>query len=98
MEDLNLKKCTICLEDILTDIETSNIYKIIWYINKKDIWSKKIKYLWWIEDAHKYFENKKCDEILYIDSDFNKKELFELWELSRIFWIRYRYITKITRN
>jgi len=39
------------------------------------------------------FENKKCDEILYIDSDLNKDELLQLWELSKIFGIRYRYIT-----
>ena len=38
-------------------------------------------------------QKNKCDEVLYIDSDYTKKELFQLWELSRIFGLRYRYIT-----
>ena len=38
-------------------------------------------------------ENKKIDEIIYIDSDFTKQEKFEIWELTRIFWVRYRYLT-----
>ena len=34
--------------------------------------------------ARKYYL-EGADEILYIDSDFSKKELLELWELSKIF-------------
>ena len=96
------------INDILKDIKETKIYEIIWYINEKLIPpsrtsstpfntkernNEKLKYLWKIKDIHSLFEEKKCDEILYIDSDFNKKDLFELWELSRIFGIRYRYIT-----
>ncbi len=77
------------IKDILDDIQKSNIYKICWYINSKDEKLKNIKYLWNI----KSIKNCKIDEILYIDSDFSKKELFELWDYARIFWIRYRYIT-----
>lgn len=68
------------IKDILEDIEQSNIYHIIWSINS-------------LENIQMLFENKKCDEILYIDSDLNKDELLQLWELSKIFGIRYRYIT-----
>ena len=83
------------IKDILKDIKKKKIYKIIWYINDEKLSNNedKINYLWKIKDMYSLFEKKKCDEILYIDSDFNKKELFELWELSRIFWVRYRYIT-----
>ena len=81
------------IKEIIKDIKESKIYSIVWYINKKDIETKWLKYVWKIEKLKKLFENKKVDEILYIDSDFNKKELHELWELTRIFWIRYRYIT-----
>ena len=77
------------IKDILKDIEKSKIYEIYWYINKEDIWLKKIKYIWWVESL----KENKADEILFIDSDFNKKELFDLWDYSRIFGIRYRYIT-----
>jgi len=34
-----------------------------------------------------------CDEILYVDSNFGKKDLFYIWDLCKIFGIRYRYIT-----
>lgn len=81
------------IEEIIEDINNSKIYEIIWYSNKEKIELQWIKYIWWLDDVYKLFERKKCDEVLYIDSDYNKKELYNLWELTRIFWIRYRYIT-----
>ena len=81
------------ISEILEDIKTSKVYKIIWYSNSKNIDLKWIRYVWSIEKIQKLLEKKKCDEVLYIDSDFSKKELFVLWELTRIFWTRYRYIT-----
>lgn len=81
------------IKEIIKDIKNAYIYEIIWYINKKHIKHDHIKYLWNLEKAKKLFEKKKVDEILYIDSDFEKEELYNLWDLSRIFWVRYRYIT-----
>lgn len=81
------------IKEILDDVVESKIYNIIWYTNKIDIKLENLKYVWNIEDIYNLFERKKCDEVLYIDSDYNKKELYDLWELTRIFWIRYRYIT-----
>lgn len=81
------------ISEILEDIKESKVYEIIWYINKEDIKIDWLEYVWKTEELKKLFENKQIDEILYIDSDFNKKELLEIWELTRIFWIRYRYIT-----
>lgn len=80
------------IENILYDIKKSNIYNIIWYINKNRI-NSELKYIWKMNILKEVLENKKVDEVLYIDSDFWKKDLFDLWDLSRIFWIRYRYIT-----
>ncbi|QFR39454.1 sugar transferase [Candidatus Gracilibacteria bacterium 28_42_T64] len=79
--------------DIINDIKESNIYNILGYINKKEVEANNLEYLGKIKDIHKIFEAKKCDEILYIDSDFDKKDLVKLWELSRIYAVRYRYIT-----
>lgn len=89
---INNKKSDL-IKPILKDIKNSNIYKIIWYSNKEDIDLKKIKYLGSFEKIQDLVENNKCDEILYIDSKFSKEELFKIWELAKIFWIRYRYIT-----
>ena len=81
------------IPEILDDIKKSNIYKIIWYANLNDKNIEWIKFIWSISKIQKLFEKKKCDEVLYIDSDYKKNDLFSLWELTRIFWIRYRYIT-----
>lgn len=89
---INNKKIE-AIGEIINDIKESKIYKIIWYSNKENIDTKKMKYLWNIDTIKKLFELNEIDEVLYIDSDYSKKELHKLWELTRIFWIRYRYIT-----
>ena len=81
------------ITEILDDIKVSRVYNLIWYSNIKTQNIRGIKYIWWLDKIQSLFEKKQCDEILYIDSDFWKKDLFKLWELTRIFWIRYRYIT-----
>jgi hypothetical protein len=38
-------------------------------------------------------EKRKIDEILYVDSDFDEEEKFEIYEYSKIYGVRYRYVT-----
>lgn len=78
---------------ILSDIQQAKIYKVLWYINQHKIPWQKTPYLWWVKDFLKLLRAWDVDEILLIDSDFSKKELYEIWDESRIFGIRYRYIT-----
>ena len=78
----------------LEDIKNSKIYEIIWYVNTKSL-KNNIKYLWWIGKAEKLIQNWTCDEILHIDSDFSKKELLWIWNLSKTFGVRYRYVTNV---
>ncbi len=80
------------IKEILKDISSAKLYNILAYSNKEKIEKLELKFLS-ISKLKKLFEQKKIDEILYIDSDFSKKELYEIWEYTRIFWIRYRYIT-----
>lgn len=80
------------ISDIINDINEANIYKIIWYINKKEI-SSKLKYLWDEKNFLDFLQKNQIDEILYIDSDFDNNELYKIWDFSRIFAVRYRYIT-----
>ncbi len=92
------------LENIINDILNSKVYELIWQIWKwlnisqkyKSLFKDKIvniNNIWWIKEYESLLEKKWIDEILYIESNFNKKELYHIWDLSRIYWIRYRYIT-----
>ncbi len=81
------------LHNILSDIEASKIYHILWYANiqeQKHMW---LTYIWGFQEIQKLLADHICDEILYIDSDFKKEDLYKIWELSRIYGVRYRYIT-----
>ncbi len=81
-----------CISEILKDIKKAWIYKILGYSNISKIEKNSIKFIGF-ENLKRKIRNRKIDEIIYIDSDFTKKELYELWELTRIFWVRYRYLT-----
>ena len=82
------------IKEIIKNIKLSKSYKIIWYSNSSKVENLiKIPYLWDFSKIQKKFENRKIDEILYIDSNFWKKELKWIWELSRIFWVNYNYVT-----
>jgi lipopolysaccharide/colanic/teichoic acid biosynthesis glycosyltransferase len=80
------------IENILQDIKKANIYDLTWYINKTEIKKSKIKFLG--NDINKINDLWEiADEIIYIDSDFSSEELYKIWDYSRIFWIKYRYVT-----
>lgn len=81
------------IQEIIDDIKNARIYKIVWYINKKDKKLEKINYFWDDKNLEKVL--KWVDEVLFIDSDFNNEELFKIWEYCKIYWIRYRYITNL---
>lgn len=81
------------IQEIIDDIKDAHIYKIIWYLNKKDKKLEWLKYLWNEKDFEDILSN--IDEILFIDSDFNNDELFKIWELCKVYGIRYRYITNL---
>ena len=78
---------------ILEDIKSSKIYDINGYINPKKISWNSLKYIWGLWELEKIVSSHNCDEILYIDSDFSKEELYKIWELTRSYGTRYRYIT-----
>lgn len=80
------------IKDILDDINDAHIYNMIWYINKVKL-TLKLKYMWEAKDFLDIIEKNNIDEILYIDSDFTSEELYNIWDFSRIYGIRYRYIT-----
>lgn len=82
------------IRHILDDIISSRVYHIIWYANPEELkWMKDFQYYNSITDIEELAQNNTIDEILYIDSDFSKQNIYKLWEISQIFGIRYRYIT-----
>ncbi len=81
------------IHHILGDIVASKIYSIVWYSNSQEIRNIELPYIWNLTKIQEYMSLHLCDEILYIDSDYSKEELYKIWELSRTYWIRYRYIT-----
>jgi exopolysaccharide biosynthesis polyprenyl glycosylphosphotransferase len=78
--------------DIVESIINQWLYEVAWYYNDKKIKDFWIKYLWdsrdFAIDAHKHFIN----ELLFISSWFNNEDIEEIFEYSRIYWIRYKYI------
>ena len=80
------------IKEILNDIKKAKIYKILWYSNSKKVENLKQKFINF-ENLKRKIKNRKIDEIIYIDSDFSKEDLYEIWELTRIFNVRYRYLT-----
>lgn len=85
-------KDDIEIKHILDDIKKAWIYYLIWYSNSKKVQNSKIKFLTF-ENLSRKIKNRKIDELIYIDSDYDKQSLYDIWELTRIFAVRYRYLT-----
>ena len=81
------------MKNVLSDISLSKVYRIMWYVNSKKNSKNNLTYLWSIDDLKEIARGHSCDEILYIDSDFDKSDLYRIWEISRSYGVRYRYIT-----
>ena len=81
------------IQHIIHDILASKIYSIVWYSNSQEIKNIELPYIWNLTKIQEYMSSHLCDEILYIDSDYSKEDLYKVWELSRTYGIRYRYIT-----
>ncbi len=78
---------------ILDDIVSSKIYNILGYCNTQKKKNNSLLYIGGIKKIEELLKKHACDEILYIDSDFWKSDLYKIWELSRTYGVRYRYIT-----
>lgn len=78
--------------EVLEDIKNAWIYRLLWYSNLTKIEKNNIKYISF-DNLKRKIRNRKVDEIIFINSDFSKSDLYEIWELTRIFWTRYRYLT-----
>lgn len=88
--------------DIIKDIKKAKIYNIMWYVNSEQITHdymvinhREIKYLWWKEFFLNLARDRKIDEVLLLWSWFSKQDEEEIFEISRIYWIRYRFAANL---
>jgi hypothetical protein len=81
------------MQSILQDIGASRIYEIVAYANSKEKSSISFPHVSNVQEIESLVSGRQCDEILYIDSDFSKDELYKVWELSKIYGVRYRYVS-----
>lgn len=86
-----LKKSS--LEPILDDIQEARIYQLLGYANPEKIKASSCNYLWGIPEIKKMLAKHRVDEILVLENDFTQKQLKKIWELCRIYGVRYRYVT-----
>lgn len=80
------------LFDIIEDIKKASIYEIIGYSNETK-WESELNFLWNKDKLIKLIKDWKIDEIIFLSSDFSSDDLHEIWDYSRIYSVRYRYIT-----
>lgn len=81
--------------EIIEDIKESWIYNLYGYINKTKIKEIEENYLGSIKEFLEIARQREIDEILFIDSDFSQEEIEEIFDYSRTYGIRYRYITNL---
>jgi len=80
------------ISHILQDIQETGVYEIAGYMNQKKLTST-LHYLGNSANIVDILTKKNIDEILFIDSDFTSEELYFIWDVSRIYGVRYRYLT-----
>lgn len=85
---------------IIEDIEKAWIYELVGYYNssKTDIG---LGFISDMEDVKSLMQSWAIDEILFVNSSLEEEYLNSLIEYSKIYWIRYRYVTNgydVTKN
>ena len=76
---------------LINSFVKSHDYEVVWVsesIKFELEWIKKVNF----EDLTKMIKKREIDELLYVSNAYKNDELIELWELSRIFWVKYRYL------
>lgn len=81
------------IDYVLEDIKSAWIYDVLWYISPWKSSFIDIEYLWWKAEIKAIISSREVDEIIFIDSEFAENDVREIWDYSRIFWVRYRYLT-----
>ncbi|MFA6091241.1 MAG: sugar transferase [Candidatus Gracilibacteria bacterium] len=79
-------------EDIIETIGESEMYQIFGYAHIEKIPTIDIPYIGGIQEIISAIQKYAIDEILIVQSDFNREETQEIFEYARIYGVRYRYI------
>ena len=76
---------------IINKFKRSKKYKLLALANNYKIWAIWIKEIGF-EKVLTKIQNRKVDEILYINSDLSTQDKIKLKEISSIFWVKYKFI------
>jgi len=77
---------------LFDNFKKSNYYHILWVVTSKKVENDDDIKIFSLKQAEKLVSTRQLDTVLYIWSDLDKTKLYNFWELTRIFWVKYRYI------
>lgn len=78
--------------EVINEIENNFYYNISWYVNKSEIKWLELHFLWDFKDLKEIIKKWDIDEIYYINSDYSQKQIEEIFEYSRIYGVKYKYL------
>ncbi len=87
---VNNKSCEES-KNLINSFLTSIDYNLIWISTNSKLKIENIEKKN-LSELKQLIKNRKVDELLYINSNYSSEEIFELWELAMIFWVKYRYM------
>lgn len=78
--------------DLLDEIRESSDYSLIGYANTDPSAEISLQYIGWKAEIIEEIRSRRVEEILLVHSDFSAEDLREIFEYSRIYGVRYRYV------
>ncbi|EKD66504.1 MAG: undecaprenyl-phosphate galactose phosphotransferase [uncultured bacterium (gcode 4)] len=79
--------------EVIDEFKKTFYYDILGYINFSKIEDVNLAYLWDIKELKKLIKNQELDEIILINTDYSSLDLEEIFEYSRIYWVKYKYLS-----
>ena len=79
--------------EIILEFKKTFYYDVLGYINFSKIEDVNLAYLWDIKELKKLIKKWEIDEIILINSDYSSLDLEEIFEYSRIYWVKYKYLS-----
>ncbi|MCK9272900.1 exopolysaccharide biosynthesis polyprenyl glycosylphosphotransferase [Candidatus Gracilibacteria bacterium] len=79
--------------EIILEFKKTFYYDVLGYINFSKIEDVNLAYLGDIKELKKLIKKGEIDEIILINSDYSSLDLEEIFEYSRIYGVKYKYLS-----